>query len=162
MRKLYDKLTGILEEKQDLIDKLESKPLNDRRAARLERLRNRVENLTERTQLLEPLLDKFIISYSDNAIEVDIYDSPFDDTFERGDPLWVQTTTSVRKPNGGTSTRTMTSTLANGNYWEGGLEQTVFAGGSGIQDLGSYDQFTVGILDGDNKNGQLLAVETFS
>ena len=69
------------------LNPLESLELTDKRAERLERLRTRAERITVKLQLLEPLMDKVTISYEDDRVEVDVYDSPFDDTYERGERL---------------------------------------------------------------------------
>ena len=153
-----------IERLQDRIARLQLRPQNDRRVARIERLKDKVEQA-------ESLLpqDTFEITYkaptaerSFYRFEVAITDSPFDDTFTGGDDLLLRV--RATKPFHG---RTVTSTLANGDYWAGNDEQTLTLGGSSY-DFTDYETVTATLAIDTrdwatvNSNmGDVLAVQTF-
>ena len=153
-----------IERLQDRIARRQSRPQNDRRIARIERLEERLE----RVESLLPK-DTFEITYkaptaerSYYRFEVAITDSPFDDTFTGGDDLLLRV--RATRPFSGS---TITSTLANGDYWAGSDEQTLTLGGTGY-DLTDYETVTATLAidtrdwSGFNSNmGDVLAVETF-
>lgn len=172
-----DELTGRIDTLQGRIERLESKPTNERREQRLAKLRNRVSRLEDRVdtfelsaQLTESKLpqDSFQLSIKNNGVEFTVYDSVFDDTFTGGEPLIMQIEATRSKGNGRTQRMTERTTLANGQYWEGLSEQTIFAGGSVFDRLQSFDQFTVTVATDDGKRpmsfdqDDILAVQTFS
>ena len=172
-----DELTGRIETLQDKIELIEGRRTTERRQRRLTRLRNRVSSLEDRvdtfklsTQLTESKLpqDSFQLSIKNNGVEFTVYDSVFDDTFTGGEPLVMQIEATKSKGNGRTQRMTERTTFANGQYWEGLSEQTIFAGGSVFDRLQSFDQFTVTVAT-DNGNrpmsfdqDNILAVQTFS
>ena len=153
-----------IERLQDRIARLQLRPQNDRRVARIARLEDKVEQV-------ESLLpqDTFEITYKQPTaersfyrFEVAITDSPFDDTFTGGDDLLLRV--RATKPFRG---RTITSTLANGDYWAGNDEQTLTLGGTGY-DLTDYETVTATLAIDTrdwgtvNSNmGDVLAVQTF-
>jgi hypothetical protein len=104
----------------------------------------------------------------ENGVDIEIYDSEVDDTFTGGDPLLMQVQATRRKANGGFETMTQRTTLANGSYWEGSSQQTIYAGGSVFDKLQGFDQFTVTVAIDDGKRpmgfdqDDILAVQTFS
>ena len=172
-----DELTGRIETLQDKIELIEGRPTTKRRQRRLTRLRNRVLSLEDRVdtfelsaQLTESKLpqDSFQLSTKNNGIGFTVYDSAFDNTFIGGDPLVMQIQATKSKGNGRTQKMTERTTLANGQYWEGLSEQTIFAGGSVFDRLQSFDQFTVTVATDDGKRpmgfdqDDILAVQTFS
>lgn len=172
-----DELTGRIDTLQGRIERLESKPTNERREQRLAKLRNRVSRLEDRVdtfelsaQLTESKLpqDSFQLSIKNNGVEFTVYDSVFDDTFTGGEPLIMQIEATRSKGNGRTQRMTERTTLANGQYWEGLSEQTIFAGGSVFDRLQSFDQFTVTVATDDGKRpmsfdqDDILAVQTFN
>ena len=99
--------------------------------------------------------------------EVDVYDSPFDDTFTGGDPVLLNVRATGRRTQYGTSGRNMTTTLANGDYWAGGERQTLWIGSSNYDQFPEYETMTVTLAidtrdwENDNQIGDVLAVETF-
>ena len=157
-------LLNRIERLQDRIARLQLRPQNDRRVARIARLEDKVEQA-------ESLLpkDTFEITYkaptaerSFYRFEVAITDSPFDDTFTGGDDLLLRV--RATKPFHG---RTVTSTLANGDYWAGNDEQTLTLGGSSY-DFTDYETVTATLAIDTrdwatvNSNmGDVLAVQTF-
>ena len=169
-----DELTGRIDTLQDRIERLESKPTNERREKRLTRLKNRVARLENRVDSFELSAqsnvpqDTFDILLKNDGVEFSIHDSAFDDTFTGGDPLIMQIHATKTKDNGGTEIMTERTTLANGQYWEGLSDQTVFAGGSMFDKLQSFDQFTVTVATDDGNRpisfdqDDILAVRTFS
>ena len=172
-----DELTGKIETLQDRIEWLESKPSNRRREKRLTRLRNRVLRLEDRVDSFELSAqlstaklpqDTFEIHLKGDGMEFNIHDSTSDDTFTGGDPLIMQIQATRAKSNGGTETMTERTTLANGQYWEGLSDQTIFAGGSVFSKLQNFDQFTVTVATDDGNRpmsfdqDDILAAQTFS
>ena len=147
------------------IAKLQAKPEKIARTRRIERFEERLDKVLNNAPQ-----DTFEITYkaptedrSFYRFEVDIFDSPHDDTFTGGDDLLLRV--RATKPFGG---RTLTTTLANGDYWAGGDEQTLTVGGSGY-DFTGYETLTATLAidtrdwSGINSNmvGDVLAVQTF-
>ena len=91
-------------------------------------------------------------------IDVEIYDSPFDDTFTGGEPLRLRASATGLITNGGTRQYTSTGTLANGEYWEGLNRQTVFVGSNTFNAFRDYPDLTVSVLRGDD----VLASQEFA
>ena len=84
--------------------------------------------------------------------EFTLTDSATDDSFTGGQPLLMQVQGTRTRKNGSTKTWTSRSTLANGSYWEGLDEQTVFAAGSFTRRMENFDEVTV-TLAADNGGG---------
>ena len=146
------------------IAKLKAKPEKIARTRRIERFEERLETLMNNAPQ-----DTFEITYkaptedrSFYRFEVDILDSPYDDTFSGGDDLLLRV--QATRPFGG---RTVTSTLANGDYWADNAKQTLTLGGSSY-DLTDYETVTATLaIDTrdwstiDSSMGDVLAVQTF-
>ena len=146
------------------IAKLKAKPEKIARTRRIERFEERLETLMNNAPQ-----DTFEITYKSPTtersfyrFEVDVLDSPYDDTFSGGDDLLLRV--RATRPFGG---RTVTSTLANGDYWAGNDEQTLTLGGTGY-DLTDYETVTATLaIDTkdwstiDSSMGDVLAVQTF-
>ena len=151
------------------IAKLKAQPEKTVRTRRIERLGERLE-----TALNNAPQDTFEITYkaptedrSFYRFEVDILDSPYDDTFTGGDPVLLNVRATGRRTQWGTSGRNMTTALANGDYWDGSDEQTLMVGGSGFDFTGHETATATLAIDtrdwsgvGSNM-GDVLAVQTF-
>ena len=98
---------------------------------------------------IEP--DRFDISFTPGTgyqgldqINFGIYNSLEDDTYLGNEPLLMQVR-GTKSIGGRTINKTRRSTLANGDYWEGGSQQVISAGGSILKTFEDFDQFTVTI-----------------
>ena len=152
VERLTDRLAIVTER----IEMLEAKPLNEKRAARLERLRTRQLIIEGKLMMIE---DKFEITYNpEGAIEVEVTDSPFDRTFIGGESLDLQIDVVTGKDNGGTQRRTITTNLVSGDYWDGFDPQVFTVGSNRFIDLDAADTFTIGVK---NDKGDLLASQGF-
>tara|TARA_S200002703_G_scaffold75074_1_gene64704 strand:+ start:352 stop:912 length:561 start_codon:yes stop_codon:yes gene_type:complete len=160
-----DRLTGRLQTIQNkiLFWEASESPDAERRLKRLNRRLDRVQSrIGELSVQMNLPQDSFEISFKQSddqfgfdRIEFTIFDSPFDDTFTGGEPLLMQfqgTETKQIRHKFSRRTYTSRSTLANGQYWQGLSEQTVFAGGSFLNDIASFDEVTV-TLAVDSGNG---------
>ena len=132
-----------------------SKPQTDKRLAKIERLEARRERLYGRIAAIEereaaaieraqPLIDEvtgeelpkdsfgFRVEQTDWGVSVfvDVYDSPFDDTFVGGEPLFLRASASGKRTPGGIQSRHSTVSLASGEYWDGLARQTLVTGQS--------------------------------
>ena len=132
-----------------------TKPQTEKRIAKIERQEARREWLYAQITAIEereaaaieraePLIDEvtgvelpkdsftFRVEETDfgSLVSVDIYDSPFDETFTGGEPLVLRASATGKRTANGTQSHHTTVTLANGEYWDGGLRQTVTAGSS--------------------------------
>ena len=130
------------------IEKLESRPEKIARRARIERFEARLDKL-----LSNAPQDEFSISLGQPFPQeqpdfwrytVDITDSPYDDSFTGGDPLWL----GVRgvgkvSHSGGSSGFNRRSSLANGDYWEGNESQTLTVGSTWYNEDHQYPELTV-------------------
>ena len=130
------------------IEKLESRPQKIARVARIERYEARLDKLLNNAPE-----DEFSITLSQPSPEdlpdfwrytVEITDSPYDDSFTGGDPLWL----GVRgvgkvSHSGGSSGFSRRSSLANGDYWEGNESQTLTTGSTWYNDDHQYPELTV-------------------
>lgn len=111
-------------------------------------------------------------NYGFDRLQFTVFDSPWDDTFEAGDPLKMQvqgvTTGLNRRGNFSTRTWTNRSSLANGDYWtDGAYFETVVAGGSFIKQVQALDEVTVTVaLDngsfGEFDEENILATQVIS
>jgi hypothetical protein len=111
-------------------------------------------------------------NYGFDRLQFTVFDSPWDDTFEAGDPLkmQVQGVTTGKNRRGQFSTRTWTnrSSLANGDYWtEGAYFETLVAGGGFIKQVQALDEVTVTVaLDkgqfGEFDDENILATQVIS
>ena len=131
------------------------KPETDRRLAKIERLEARRERLYAKIAAIEervaaaieraqPLIDEvtgeelpkdsfgFRVEQTDWGVSVfvDVYDSPFDDSFVGGEPLWLKASATGKRTPGGIQNRTTTVGVASGEYWDGLARQTVVTGQS--------------------------------
>ena len=176
-----DFLTGRLETIQDKISLWENLQ-SPRAERRLKRLNRRLSNVQSRIDELYAQMDlpqdSFEIAfkqsddqYGFDRIEFTIFDSPFDDTFTGGEPLLMEFQGTWEGQIGHKYSRrnyTSRSTLANGQYWEGLSEQTVFAGGSFLNDIASFDEVTVTLaVDSGNgvrdwRNADVLATQSIN
>jgi hypothetical protein len=179
-----DKLNGRIDRFNDLIESLESKPLNARRSRRIERLYDRIDILETQVSALEepaytfePTTPDDTLSEPDtnlsqqdvvdiafaraddewnfDRIEVSITDADADDTFTAGDDLWMEITGTEERPNGRKRTITKRTALANGDYWEEGADQmTVLGAGRYIERFAGMEEFTVTISSEKWNGGQ--------
>ena len=161
-----------LQARIDRIDeRLESwsdKPQTDERIAKIERQESRrsryerkIAALEEREaaaiERAEPLIDPvtgeelpkdsftFRVEELNGVVSVlvDIYDSPFDDTFVGGQPLWLKAGASGKPTRNGTMSSTTSGTLANGEYWDGLNRQTVGMGSSAWNDWPEFSHLAL-------------------
>ena len=93
--------------------------------------------------------------YDFERLQVTVFDSPWDDTFNAGDPLKIQVqgekTGLNRRGHFSTQRSTTRMSLANGDYWtDGAYFETLVIGGSFMKDLGSFEEVavTVAVDDG--------------
>ena len=132
-----------------------NKPQTERRIAKIERQEARRDRLYRQIEAIQereaaalereqPLIDEvtgqelpkdsfgFRVEHTGwgSTVFVDIYDSPFDDAFTGGEPLWLRASVSGRRTPGGIQSRHSTVKLADGEYWEGLANQTVLSGQS--------------------------------
>ena len=147
------------------------KPQTEKRIAKIERQIARRDRLYGQIDLIEaraaqeeersqPLIDEvtgaelprdsfdFRLERTDwgVTVNVDIYDSPFDDTFTGGEPLLLRTSATGRYTGKGFSSWHRTGTLANGQYWEGLANQTLVSGSSAFLDWEEYPNLTVMLI----------------
>lgn len=167
-----DILTGRLERTLERLESFQDMPMTrrtERWIKRLERHAERLENKIERFRG-----DEFEITFqpADDSwgwdhFEVNVHDSSYDDTFTGNDPLLIQFQGFRSLGNGRTQTVTKSTTLANGDYWNGDKEQALWAGGN-LERFKDFDQLTVTIASdtGDRPMGfeadDILAVQTFN
>lgn len=129
------------------IEKLESRPQKIARVARIERYEARLDKLMDNAPQ-----DEFSISLSQPFPEalpdfwrytVNITDSPYDDTFTGGDPLWFQVRGYGRQSEqGGSGGFNRRQSLANGDYWEGNESQSFMTGSSWYADDHQHPELT--------------------
>ena len=180
MQQQITKTTERIDQLNEKIEKQRSKifdcgltPRNLRRLNRLEQKleaqQNKLDELTalqekEAAAAVNPILfDSFAISVTPVAdvltrIEVEVTDSPFDETFTGGDLLKLQTVASGRYTGRGFSSYASTVTLDNGDDWEGPFNQTYTCGSSTWNNFVDYPELVVNVLDVDN---QVLATQSF-
>ena len=151
-----ERLAGKLAAVTERIEMLEAKPLNDKRAAKLERLRNR-QDMIERK--LDFGRDKFEISYDDGLISVAVTDSPFDSSLKDGGQLALEVDAITGKPNGRTSSSAIRFNLVNDYQWEGVDSQVFIFGSNQLANFELADAFTIGVK---NDEGDLLAFQAFT
>ena len=137
----------------------------ERQEARRDRLYAQIAAIEERAaaalERAEPLIDEvtgvelpkdnfgFRVEQTDWGVSVfvDIYDSPFDDTFVGGEPLVLRASATGKQTRNGTQSRHSTVSLANGEYWTGeSFSQTVMTGSSMWSDWPEFSHlaFTLG------------------
>lgn len=147
------------------IAKLQAKPEKIARTRRIELFEQRLDKLMNNAPQ-----DTFEITYkaptagrSSYWFEVAITDSPFDDTFTGGDDLLLRVQATRRF-----SRQSMTTTLANGDYWAGEDQQTLWVGSRNYDQFLEYETVTATLAidtrdwsTPDSKMGDVLAVETF-
>ena len=130
------------------IEKLESRPEKIARRARIERFETRLDKLLNNAPQ-----DEFNISLSQPFPEsqpdfwrytVEITDSPYDDSYTGGDPLWLRIRGNGKVGQGGGSSGfSRHSTLANGDYWEGNESQTLTVGSTWYDEDHQHPELTV-------------------
>lgn len=176
-----DIITGRLESTLDRIERLQSKPMTDRRAARLEKLQARAEKLENRLEKFNDLTDRdttgldspdeFQITFSpgDNGfdnVEVNVVDSLEDTAYTAGDPLFLEIAaqqTFGRK----TKTKVQSFTLTKGDDSQAGFEQSFDVGGKILEKFDQFDQFTISVFSSDAQSlsevdkVDYLATQTF-
>ena len=123
------------------------------------------KSLRVEAQAIELPMDTFEFSYrkvQDQQgedlllmVDVDVYDSPFDDTFTGGEPLVVRSsaTTVQVDPVTGKSCggRTWTSSSGLTHVWEGGNRETVSWGDSQYLDWENFREVTVTLAKNDEE-----------
>ena len=83
---------------------------------------------------------------------MDIYDSPFDDTFTGGEPLVLRTGATGKRTAYGTQSRYSTVSLANGEYWTGeSYSQTVMTGRSMWSDWPEFSHLALTLAKDDKQ-----------
>jgi len=136
----------------------------ERQIARRDHLYGQIELIEERAaqdaERAEPLIDDitgvelprdsfdFRLERTDWGVTVyvDIYDSPFDDTFTGGEPLKLRSSATGRYNGNGFSSLHSTITLANGQYWEGAANQTLISGSSSNLRWEEYPNLTLTLM----------------
>ena len=176
-------LTAKIERIEARIERWETKPQTEKRIAKIERQYGRIEmaqakiNAKERdAALVEQFADEaatadlpvdtFDITYSADAVTgigtfaVAVFDSPFDDGFVGGEPLKLRVN-AEDKPNGngGVSSLGSTSSLANGQYWQGLSNQTLTLGSNTYDDLADYAGVTAYVMKANTN--EILAIQAF-
>ena len=148
-----------------------TKPQTEKRIAKIERQEARRDRLYAQIAAIEereaaaieralPLIDEvtgeelpkdsfgFRVEQTDWGVSVfvDIYDSPFDDRFTGGEPLWLRASATGKHNGRGWQSRRTTLSLANGEYWDGLARQTVMTGQSMWADWPEFSHlaFTLG------------------
>ena len=129
------------------IEKLQSRPQKIARTARIERFETRLDKLLNNAPE-----DEFSISLSQPfpkdlpdfwRYTVEITDSPYDDTFTGGDPLWFQVRgQGMSGYKGQNSSFNRRQSLANGDYWEGNESQSFMTGSSWYADDHQHPELT--------------------
>ena len=101
----------------------------------------------------------FTFTPTDQLVRIDVeaYDSPFDDSFIGGEPLTFRASATGRSTLYGNSSYTSTVELANGTYWDGLNRQTLVTGNSKWNSWIDYKDLTLSVLKGD----EVLASESF-
>ena len=171
-----ERIERINERIERLQSSIESCGASERRLRRLERqnqkLINQQNKLDELTGLQDKaeaqeeagiLPDSFAFSVTPvgdvlTRVDVQIYDSPFDETFTGGEPLTLRATASGKRTPSGISSATSTVAFANGEYWDGLARQTLFYGSSTWNSWADYPELVVSVLNAD---GDLLATQSF-
>ena len=171
------------------IERWEAKPQTERRIAKIERQKRRlartlseIESIQERDRLEAELaqqaedsllpVDTFDVSITKDSVtgailfNVDVYDSPFDDTFIGGEPLMMKIRGTGKHTPSGFSSFNSRRTLANGEYWDGLTRQTLINGGAFLGDIEEYPEVAVTIAKDTrdwpgNPMGDILAIQTF-
>ncbi len=142
----------------------------ERQIARRERLYGQIEAIEEREaaaiERAEPLIDEvtgvelpkdsftFRVEETDWGVSVfvDIYDSPFDDTFRGGEPLVLRAGATGKRTANGTQSRHSTVALANGEYWTGeSYSQTVMTGSSMWSDWPEFSHLALTLAKDDKQ-----------
>ena len=168
-----------------------TKPQTEKRIAKIERQEARrdrfyaqIAAIEEREaaaiERAEPLIDEvtgeelpkdsftFRVEETDWGVSVyvDIYDSPFDDRFTGGEPLWLRASATGKHNGRGWQSRHTTLSLANGEYWDGLARQTVMTGQSMWADWPEFSHlaFTLGKdrdLDSVLETADLVTADVF-
>ena len=125
-----------------------------------------VEQFADEAATADLPVDTFDITYSADAVtgigtfSVAVFDSPFDDGFVGGEPLKLRVSAEGKlNSNGGVSSLRSTSSLANGQYWQGLSNQTLTLGSNTYDDLADYAGVTAYVMKANTD--EILAIQTF-
>ena len=175
--KTIEQLTEDIARIDARLERWANKPMTERRLAKIarqegrrERLYGQIEAIEEREaaaiERAQPLIDEvtgvelpkdsftFRVEETDWGVSVfvDIYDSPFDDTFRGGEPLVLRASATGKRTANGTQSRHSTGSLANGQYWTGeSYSQTVMAGQSSWSDWPEYSHLALTLAKDDKQ-----------
>ena len=167
----YDELTGKYDFWSDRLEELQGMKLTKKRAAKIARIENRVENLESR---IAEFPDQFTIGLTPALspegfarVSVGITDVPSDDSYTGGDPLLLEIRGKRSLGNGKTRRKVQRSSFVNGDYWNGDVSQIVSGGGYILKDFADFDKIKISIatdsgegISGWNKQ-DVLASQTF-
>ena len=149
-----DRITGLIEFREDKLDGLYSRKSSARIQRRIDRQERRLTKLEDKLDELTGLqngtptdrptfypTDQFFVTMSEDVngtglagYIVNVVDSIFDPTFTAGDKLYMRTSFMNQKTSQGTRSHHSTFTLANGDYWpEGKSRTTLISANSGNQ-----------------------------
>ena len=175
--KTIEQLTEDIARIDARLERWANKPMTERRLAKIarqesrrERLYGQIEAIEEREaaaiERAQPLIDEvtgvelpkdsftFRVEETDWGVSVfvDIYDSPFDDTFIGGEPLVLRASATGKRTANGTQSRHSTVSLANGQYWTGeSYSQTVMAGQSSWSNWPEYSHLALTLAKDDKQ-----------
>ena len=185
-----DRVQRRIEKREARLERLLDKPPSEKNLNRIQNtfdliiyggnVKAELEKTLQEYQAVELPKDEFNIRLESDEIlgyvKVDVTDSPYDDTYEAGDPLMLRFgATKICGPGEGCSRRSghSTTTLANGEYWtaERGGTQTLSAGqGSWKDRIDNYNTAYASLyLDPDPQGEwndrvssmEMLATQTF-
>ena len=152
-----DALYARLERITARIERWEQKPQTTKRLAKLEKQRNRLSDTQSKIDDIIDTPDTFSLTYNTGTdypyLEVNFFDSIYDDTYVANDPLLVRTSATRTRPNGSNSW-TNTLTLTHNFDWDASRHQDFIVG---TGDFSEYTSVTATLL---NTSGVLLNSET--
>ena len=117
--------------------------IEEREAAAIERAQPLIDPVTGEELPKDSFGFRVVETDWGMSVYVDIYDSPFDDTFIGGQPLWLKAGASGKRTFNGTQSRTSRVSLANGEYWDGLARQTVVTGSSSWSDWPEFSHLAL-------------------
>ena len=139
------------------IERWEQKPQTEKRLAKLEKQRNRLSKTQSKIDDIINTPDTFSLNYQNGTdypyLEVNIFDSIYDDTYVANDPLLVRTSATHTRPTGSNSW-TSTLTLSHDFDWDVSRHQSFTCS---IGDFSEYTSVTATVL---NTSDVVLASET--
>ena len=134
--------------------------IQEREAAAIERAKPLIDEVTG----FELPKDNFGFRFEQTdwgvTVLVDIYDSPFDDFFTGGEPLFLRASATGKQTPFGVQSRHSTVTLADGDYWEGQPLQTLVAGQGSWSAWPEYPNLAL-TLGKDQQFSSILASATY-